>query len=105
MLAVPNRRLNGLAALELPLLTFVHRFDAASMHHLNTGIGGRPRAIGIHAAVTQIHEGLFDFAAHRFDQVITLTRLSLFREKSINFRQCSVRKWLMQRGVVFVNAL
>ena len=34
-----------------------------------------------------------------------LAQLSLFREKSIDFSQCSVRKWLMQRGVVFGNAL
>ena len=75
MLDVSNGRLNGLTTLELPLLPFVHRFDAASVHHLNTGIGGWPRAVGIHPAVAQIHEGLFDFAARRLDQVLALADL------------------------------
>ena len=69
VLDVSNGRLNGLTTLELPLLTFAHRSNAPSMDHLNIGI------VGIHAAVAQIHECLFDFTARRFDQVIALANL------------------------------
>ena len=66
---VPDRRLNGLAAFELLLLTFAHRLDATPMNDFNT------RIVGIHATVAQIHEGLFDFTARRLDQVIALADL------------------------------
>ena len=39
------------------------------MNYFNT------RIVGTHAAVAQIHEGLFDFTANRLDQVIALADL------------------------------